>query len=428
MAGGAGAIGAVLALAATPLVPAPTAHADIDDLIFQPFINAFGEAVGVVDPAAGVGDVAGSALATGFADPLESLDAVLAGWYQNLVIDPVHDLEQWVSGGPAVPGAAADSGAATDDSAVGVDADAAGAAAAGDVDVPTSATVPLTVSGGTEPVVDVSVGGGASTPVLVDTGSDGLLIPWQDFNWLDAGFPTNIHVGSFSGGMDYLYTTMSSTVSFSTTDGTDITTAPTPVDVELFAFPTTLQGLLTGDFTLNSFLGGGADGILGIGPNAVGPGPSSPITALPGDLSDGVLIDQPGGQLVFGPDPLTEGTSVSGAPNANLEVSINGGAPQPVAALVDSGGVYGTMPDSLFGGSSVDGEVLKPGTVVSISTADGQPLYSYTVGTDAAGSSTSPTVTSDTTMNTGNIPFEQQPVYISNSPSGQGATIFGATP
>ena len=87
-----------------------------------------------------------------------------------------------------------------------------------------------------------------------------------------------------------------------------------------------------------------------------------------------------------------------------------------------------TLPDSLFGGSSADSDGLLPGTVVSVSTSDGTPLYSYTVGTDASGDSTSPVASSGTTMNTGNIPFQQQPVYISNSPSGQGTTIFGGTP
>lgn len=385
--GGAGAIGAFLALGAGPLAAAPSAHADFDD-IFQPIINAIDEVITAVDPSAGVDDVAGSALATSLIDPLTSLDALLSG---------------------SAPGAA----------------EAGSAAAAAAADTPTNATVNLQVLDNTEPVVDVSVGGGPSTPVLVDTGSDGLIIPWQDVNWSDVGAPTNFGVGSFSGGMDYLYAALPTTVGFTTTTGADITTGQTPVDVELFAFPTSLQGLLSGEFTLNNFLGGSADGILGVGPNAIGPGSSSPITALPGDLSDGVLIDQPNHELVFGPDPLTGGVSVSGAPNANLEVSIGGGAPQPVPAIIDSGGVYGTLPSTLFGGAV--GDILKPGTVVSVSTGDGQPLYSYPVGTDASGVSTSPTFTSDTTMNTGNIPFEQMPVYISNSPGGQGTTIFGGT-
>lgn len=302
--------------------------------------------------------------------------------------------------------------------------DQAGAAAAG-TDAVDSATVPLSVSGLTEPVVNLSVGGGASTPVLVDTGSDGLVIPWQDIGLQDIGFPTGINIGTLSGGLDYLYVTLPSDVSFTTTTGADITTAQTPVDVELFSWPTTPGG----PSSLSDFLGGDADGILGVGPNAIGPGPSSPITALPGALGDGVLIDQPAGQLVFGPDPLAGGVPVSGAPDANLDVSIAGGAPTPVSAIVDSGGVYGNLPSSLFGGEGA-GDVLKPGTVVSVSTGDGQPLYSYTV---SAGSANSPVITASTDpngteMNTGNIPFEQMPVYISNSPSGQGTTIFGGTP
>lgn len=378
-----------MAAGATPLAVAPAAHADFDfDDLFQPFVTAFDSAVGVVDPTFGA-DAAGSALATSFTDPLAPLESLLFG---------------------SDPGAAAavDPGAAT----------AAGA------DVPTNFAVPLAVGAGTEPTVNVSIGGGPSTSVLVDTGSDGLIIPWQDVNWANAGLPTGINVGAFSGGLDYVYLTLPTTVSFTGADGT-ITTGQTPVDVELFAFPTTLQGLLSGEFTLNSFLGGSADGILGIGPNAVGPSTTNPITALPGDLNQGVLIDQPDKQLVFGPDPLSGGVSVPGSPNATLQVSLNGTPAQSVPSLIDSGGVYGNMPDSLFGGSSADGLGLKAGTVVDVSTADGQLLYSYTVNPDMTNS---PTITSGTTMNTGNIPFAQMPVYISNSPAGQGTTVFHNTP
>ncbi|MEO8814073.1 MAG: PecA family PE domain-processing aspartic protease [Mycobacterium sp.] len=459
-------VGAFLALGMTPLATAPDARADVDDL-FQPIINAFEQAVSVVDPSlfGSVGSgfdldsLLAPALAAGSVDPSASLDSLLSGWTQTLIYDPIQQLDQaWMAsplglsldpminsalaaltGNGSVDGSAGSwlfgdsttAAAAAASSTAGVDggAGAAGAAAAAAAVTSTStnATVPLQVNGVTEPVVSLSVNGGTSTPVLVDTGSDGLLVPLQDIGLQNIGFPTSFGVGSFAGGLDYVYATLPTTVSFTTTDGAEITTGQTPVDVELFAFPTTLQGLLSGDFTLQSFLGGNADGILGIGPNAVGPGPSDVISALPGDLNQGVLIDQPDNQLVFGPDPLTGGVSVNGAPNANLEVSLNGGTPQSVPAIIDSGGVYGTLPDSLFGGSSADGEVLKPDSVVSVSTSDGTPLYSYTVGTDALGNSTSPVVSSDTSMNTGNIPFQQGPVYISNSPSG-GTTTFHGTP
>ena len=53
-------------------------------------------------------------------------------------------------------------------------------------------------------------------------------------------------------------------------------------------------------------------------------------------------------------------------------------------------------------------------------------LYEYTVH-NLNGVFNSPTVTSGDTMNTGNIPFAQQPIYISYSPSGVGTTLFGGS-
>ena len=160
--------------------------------------------------------------------------------------------------------------------------------------------------------------------------------------------------------------------------------------------------------------GAGADGILGVGPNAVGPGPSIPTTALPGDLAQGVLIDVPNGVMVFGPNPLPARVSVDGSPGSVVQVQVGDGPKQRVSALIDSGGVYGTIP------SSVVGSGLAPGTVVSVYSTDGATLlYSYTVtGTNA------PTVTSGGAMNTGFLAFAQQPVYISYSPTGVGTTIF----
>ncbi len=416
-----------------PLATAPRAYADIDDLITQPIAEAIDQALslidpsllGAADPGLDVDSLLTPALAAvdpanmpGLSDPLPSLDALLADWFQELEQSWISSpLGQAIDNGPAAAFTSPDDGAwgwlfgdsaaAIGGTTVGAANADAGAAAASGTDAPTTASVPLQVDLGTEPVVDISVGGGTQIPVVVDTGSEGLVIPWYDLGLQDLGFPTGLGIGAYSGGLDYLYVTVPTTVSF----GDGITTAQTPVDVELFSFPT----------SLSSFFDGSADGVLGIGPNAIGPGPSSVISALPGDLSQGVLIDQANDTLQFGPDPLTGGVSVAGAPDATLEVSINGGPPQSVSAVIDSGGVYGTLPSSLFGGSGV-GEVLKPGTEISVYNQDGDLLYSYTVT-----ATNSPTVTSGSTMDTGNIPFQQQPVYISNSPTGQGTTIFGGT-
>ena len=282
---------------------------------------------------------------------------------------------------------------------------AAGVAAS--VGAPVGATAPLQVVNSTEPVVDISVNGGPSVPVLVDTGSTGLVIPLQDIGLQGLGFPTGWGLSGYSAGLDYIYLTFNMPVSF----GNGIVTAPTSVDVSIFSWPTYFGGPTSfGAFTSSD----GAAGILGIGPDAGSPGPSIVTTALPGDLSQGVLINESQGVLEFGPNPLPPGVSVTGAPISTLDVQANNGPLQPVTGDIDSGGVYGTIPSSVIGSGTVP-----PGTVISVYTSNGQLLYSYTTNaTDG------PTVTSGNVMDTGYIPFAQQPVYIGYSPSGVGTTTF----
>lgn len=178
-------------------------------------------------------------------------------------------------------------------------------------------------------------------------------------------------------------------------------------------FPISLNGVL---IMLNGNTFGGADGILGIGANAVGTH-GSVVTALPGPLSQGVLINEPQGYLQFGPNPLP-GVTVSGAPVTTFDVRINGGPFLQVSALVDSGGEYGSIPSSILGTGQTSGSV-PAGTTIGVYTDDGLTLlYSYTTT-----ATNSPLVASGQ-MNTGYVPFAQGPVYISYSPGGVGATTF----
>lgn len=415
-------IGVTAAFAALGTTPA--AHADVDDL-FQPIVDA----LSAVDPGIAADTDPGAALS--------SLDSMLDGWYQNLVYTPIHDLDQWLFGGAA-------------------DASTAGSAAASGAanDVPSTFTVPLHVNGNTEPVVNLSVGGGPASSVLVDTGSAGLVMPigdidwssinwsdiWSSINWSDPASIPQLQYGSFGSSLGYFYTELPTTVSFTDAAGDTVTSGPTDVEAVLFSFPISLTTLFNGHWTISSYLGDHADGVLGIGANALGPATDSiPTAALPGALGQGVLINQAAGQMTFGANPLGNGiASVEGVPFAHLQVSINGGAQQEVGAVIDSGGVHGTMPESVLGAvtPTVSGH-LPDGTTVQVYTDDGQTLlYSYTVNSTDP-SSLSPIVVSgnDATMNTGNYPFAQQPVYISYSPAGAskptwdvgGTTIFGGT-
>lgn len=129
-------------------------------------------------------------------------------------------------------------------------------------------------------------------------------------------------------------------------------------------------------------------------------------------------------------EPVVDVSVRGGAPFTELEVSINGAPAQHVTAVVDSGGVYGTMPSSVVEEAGVmptQLEALPNGTTVQVYTDDGQTsLYSYTVNSsDPLAQSPSVVDGAGAFMNTGNFPFAQQPVYISYSPASAGTTIFG---
>jgi PPE-repeat protein len=279
-----------------------------------------------------------------------------------------------------------------------------------------TATAPLTVFGGTEPLVNASVGTGSAVPLLVDTGSKGLVIPFTDVGGLVGllrlGIPIGGGISGYSGGLDYIYLTYNASVNF----GGGLVTASTPVNVELLAFPTNLQTLQTNGFTFQSFFASdGAAGVLGVGPNATGPGPSNPLQALPSPYNQGLLINQTTANpyLQFGSSSTVSGDSVLATlpqmPITNLDVRVNGGSPQTVSSIVDSGGVDGTLPSSLG---------ALPGQTIDVYDAGGtQLLYSYTYNGDYF-----PTPISSGLMNTGNLIFEQHPVYINYSTGG--ATVY----
>ncbi|MCV7165950.1 PecA family PE domain-processing aspartic protease, partial [Mycobacterium stomatepiae] len=208
-------------------------------------------------------------------------------------------------------------------------------------------------------------------------------------------------------------------------------TADTTVDAVLFAFPSDLNPF--GSWSIESYLAGSSTGILGIGPNALGPTPDHiPTADLPGTLGNGVLIDQANNQLIFGNNPYEGGTVINGAPWSPLYVSINGALPTQVNGVIDSGGVFGTMPSSALTNSGVTpvNGYLPNGTQIQVYTPSGQLLYQYTVGNTpysdnpADGAVRSPYVTNGTSMNTGNWLFAQEPVYINYQVPG-GQTIVG---
>ena len=261
-----------------------------------------------------------------------------------------------------------------------------------------NASVPLTMSNTTNPIVYISVNGGPMVPVELDTGSTGLVIESQYVPTQNLGTAVGSGTAGYAGGLTYDYTTYSTKVSF----GNGIVTQPTGVN------------LVSGSAVQSYFGSYGIDGVLGIGPNNGFPGTSTIVTALPGALNNGVLINESQGVLEFGPNPLPSSASVTGAPIGTVDVHVGNGPAETVPVMFDSGGVYGTIPSSVLGTGQTSGYV-PAGTTISVYSTDGQPLYSYmTTATN------SPYVTSGGTMETGYEPFAQQPVYIGYNPSGVG--------
>jgi PE family len=256
-------------------------------------------------------------------------------------------------------------------------------------------TVPLTIVETTEPIVHASVNGGSSVPLLVDTGSTGLVVPLQDIGLQHLGLPTGIGMGAYSGGDTYFYLKFNSTINF----GNGIVTSPTTIDAVFFSFPQSFSDFASSD---------GAVGILGVGNNTVGPAATSPITALQGNLGQGVLINEPAKELVFGNNTGIPVATVSGGTTTTgltYTVSNSTGTTGPIggdSTIVDSGGVYGTILQSLVPG----GTNVPNGTVISVD-ANGIPVYSYTVD-----STNAPTVIGSGSQNTGSVPFSKIPIYI----------------
>ncbi|OBI98903.1 PecA family PE domain-processing aspartic protease [Mycobacterium asiaticum] len=286
-------------------------------------------------------------------------------------------------------------------------------------------TVPMPTVAVTEPTVTLALNGHQTGPILVDTGSRGLVVQMQDvggpLGLLRMGLPTGLNISGYSGGLTYLYATFPATVDF----GNGLVTSPTGVNVVLFSLPTSpfainayFTEFLKNPFTTPFdayFATAGVDGVLGVGPNAVGPGPSIPNAALPGNLNQGVLVDMPHERLQFGPNTGNPIFTVPGGhPITTLYVTVNGGTPIAVPSIIDSGGVTGTMPSFVIGGAGS----LPPGAniVVRDAPSGGNTLYSYNTN------DYQPTVISSGLMNTGFLPFALHPIYVDYTVPG-GSTV-----
>lgn len=282
------------------------------------------------------------------------------------------------------------------------------------------AVVPLQIKATTQPVATVSINNGSRAPLLVDTGASGIVV-------LPSAVPNLnqlVNVGSgdscFSGGLCYHYETYLAPVDFGGGAATD--SANVNVVTDNGEYPDSVA-----DF--QEYFSWGADGIMGVGANTAGPGPAPiPNTELPGELSSGVLLFQNflpfglGGLMVFGVNPLPTRVSLPGAPDAFVKVSVNGGALTDAGSIIDSGGVYGTLPLANAPVGSVAGQNLPAGTRIAVYAPDEETLlYTFTTLSGARGT---PVIESGL-MNTGNAPYQQGPIYMNYAgPDGIGSTDF----
>ena len=377
--GAVGAFAAAAAMATGSAVTAAPAKADIDallDPIIQPIITSLSDAILGFDPAAA---------------------ADLTTWTDSLLAS-LNSLDI----GAALPASA----------------DPAAALAA--ADAPTGTYVlPVTMMETTEPTVQATVDG-ANNTLLVDTGSSGLVVPWEalgsnDFtaleNLFSLGLPSSFGESGYSGGVQYIYLTYDNIpVDYATAGGGAFDTTGTPTDVEIFSWPTSIS---TGSpLSFEEFLADNdSSGILGIGDAGnAGPG-TSPFESLG---YSGVTVDLPQNELVVGENagtPITGATDLGGAPTLNdtLTETVTNSAQQVIGSGsvyddVDSGGVYGTIP------STIDPNDLTGDT---ITVSDGNTvLYSYVVGANEAPIVTTGTAGSTNAIDSGVEPYLTEPIYI----------------
>jgi hypothetical protein len=301
---------------------------------------------------------------------------------------------------------------------VGADVDAAEAVvASARQNSKVYAVVPLRVKLGTQPMVNAKIAGGSNASLLLDTGASGLVTTRDSIGSAQLGPKVGEGDSCFSGGLCYHYETYNTTVDLG---GGALTTAPVNLVTNNDEYPDGVE-----KFKEFFYYG---DGILGVGANTAGPGPVPiPTAVMPGELHNGVLVFQNllpfglGGVMILGPNPLPTRASLPGAPDAFVKVSINGGAKQDGAAIIDSGGVFGTLNRSFMPGQT--SQDVPAGTKIDVYTADGATkLYSYTTqGGDAA----TPFIDSGL-FNTGNAAYKQNPIYLNYgaTPYGIGSTDF----
>jgi hypothetical protein len=386
------ALGAFVAAAAMATGSAAPAKADVEDLldpIIQPILTSLTDSITTVDP---------------------SLAVDLTSWTDS-ALNSLNSIDLALPGADSATSAAAAS--ATESAVVS----------------PTNGTydLPLLLTGPylDDPAVNASIAGGTATPLLVDTGSSGLILPYTDLGssaytplegLLNLGLPTGVDESEI-GGVDYLYLTYNNVpVDYLNAFGTPDLSTDGPAGIEIYSYnPSEFSSFFTNNALQTYLSGNDVAGILGIGQDNAGP-LSSPFLDYGGvEVNFPYVLDQDGlgftGEdlVVTGQDPIIGGVVSSGTSVISVLESVDGQAVQ-VTDNLDSGGGFGTIPSSLVGGATI----VPAGTEITVTNTAGQELYSYYTTGDYGFDevSDSPTIVAGTSIDSGLIPFLNHSVYI----------------
>lgn len=285
--------------------------------------------------------------------------------------------------------------------------------------------------------VGVKVNGTQLTSVEIDTGSAGFVIPINLLDPNDLG-PTLGVTGmiQYADWGRFYYTVYTPTLDF----GNGMVTAGTPVAVvdhiEELNSDNQWVPVPQSEWDEPQYATALAP-TMGVAPYTGGD-IASPVLTLPGGLGQGLLINEPAGQVAFGANPLPAVTSVPGWFYSTLSVKVSydseSTTTQGATATVDSGGIGGgvpaaMLPPNLAGIAEYD--PLSVGTVIEVYTPDGQTLLYWTTVTEAqVVAQEAPEVwPASLGFNTGIIPFLQGPIYVSYTPAyvPNPANFYGGT-
>ncbi|ORV81710.1 hypothetical protein AWC11_24425 [Mycobacterium interjectum] len=279
---------------------------------------------------------------------------------------------------------------------------------------------------GTKPRLEIMVEGGTPVWATADTGASYTLVPEQYVNVAALGAPIATDKTVYFGAGGYTKADTYDLYYGQLNFGNGIVTKPTEIGVithEAYSTPTKTYIIPQNQWRA----------LIGMGENTVAKGdfPNTSLQALPDPLNQGVLINQPRDYFQFGANPLPAIAEVNGAPNATgLVLSVDGGTNYvPVTGIIDSGGSYGFVPQSLLPNVPIDSPV-PVGTTITVAVDTGAPqptvLYTQTI-TDATTTAYTPKVFSSTlptNFNSGNFPYTEMPIYTDFSPTGVGTTVF----